>query len=105
MAVADTLSCSQPPHIVLEPSFGNSISDLDSSAATNVEEMTPETTPRSWWESGGPNKDVYEGFDESIVRLREVLENDTEGFDGVMGFSQVRPTSTGLSTEIRRSSR
>lgn len=87
-------SCSplQPPHIVLHPTFGTSISDLDSSAATNVEEMTPETTPRSWWESGGPNKDVYEGFDASIEKLREVLEADEKGFDGVMGFSQVRPT-------------
>lgn len=52
--------------------------------------MTPETTPRSWWESGGPNKDVYEGFDASVEKLREVLENDEQGFDGVMGFSQVR---------------
>lgn len=80
----------QPPHIVLNPTFGTSISDFDSSAATNVEEMTPETTPRSWWESGGPNKDVYEGFDASIEKLRDVLEADEQGFDGVMGFSQVR---------------
>ena len=86
----------QPPHIVLNPTFGTSISDFDSSAATNVEEMTPETTPRSWWESGGPNKDVYEGFDASVEKLRDVLENDEQGFDGVMGFSQVGNSPSAL---------
>ncbi|KAL7417473.1 serine hydrolase FSH [Mrakia frigida] len=78
-----------PPHIVLNPSFGGSLADFDSTAASTPEEQTPENTPRSWWEAGSDGMNMtYVGFDETVQYLREVLDKDEKGFDGVFGFSQ-----------------
>ncbi|CED84339.1 Phospholipase/carboxyhydrolase [Phaffia rhodozyma] len=77
-----------PPHIVLNPSFGGTLADFDSSATTSKGEMTPETTPRSWWEVEPDKKENFVGYDEAVRYLRDFIEKDEKGFDGVMGFSQ-----------------
>lgn len=74
---------------------------LDPSAALAETPAVSEVTPRSWWEepAGYVSKELgdgkrYLGLDESLAKLRRVMEDDVEGFDGVLGFSQVRLPST-----------
>lgn len=66
---------------LLQPTFGGSLADFDSNAAASAEEMTPETTPRSWWEAAGPNRETFTGFDETIAYMRGILDKDEQGFD------------------------
>lgn len=101
------------PPIVVEKAdmpWNTNMDDFDSSATTESEVQTPETTPRAWWltnadrtelrrESASPKSEphgmasegVHElmstGMDESLAYLHKAMIEQGP-FDGIMGFSQ-----------------
>jgi hypothetical protein len=82
--------------------WNQNLSDFNSSASTEEEERTAETTPRAWW-LVNEDKTQYRrepdtrvrwpklkcaiGFNETLEYLHDYLIREGP-FDGVMGFSQ-----------------
>ncbi|KAH9812928.1 serine hydrolase FSH [Melampsora americana] len=91
------------PHVIDVPTVGTgAFEKFDSTAGSS--ETDAELIPRAWWSSkepeqtGLPNK-VYEGLDETMTFLREVI--DTQGpFDACFGFSQGAALAAVLSSVL-----
>jgi hypothetical protein len=82
--------------------WNQNLSEFNSSASTEEEERTAETTPRAWWLTNEDRSEYKRasrptsvcrlvltgaGFDETLAYLHEYLVNSAP-FDGIMGFSQ-----------------
>ncbi|KAK8861602.1 hypothetical protein IAR55_002425 [Kwoniella newhampshirensis] len=79
----------EPPIVVEKadlPWASQNFDQFGSTATTDAEAQTPETTPRAWWLTVNDHK-TYKRFDETVAYLHDFLSKN-EPFDGIMGFSQ-----------------
>ncbi|CAO3669895.1 unnamed protein product [Umbelopsis vinacea] len=70
------------PHKVLEPEFMT----VEERQAAAEQEVSEELMPYAWF-FGRKDDDKYDGFEESVAFLRDVM-NKQGPFDGIFGFSQ-----------------